>query len=276
MPIPCRRLVTDSLITFECQLGNGSWAATPPFGRWAYSPKKRSEIGRAFRDGKLVHIPSALHPQIAENLHEELIRYRGWTREQQSNTSNIQFNRRVLHCVNAPEGRGKCPPLLATFHEYIARDAVFWQQFPIVQLDSWTGWTEGPMATWYREGDFISPHSDLANNRAISFVLSLTKGWRESWGGSFWWFNGQPQCMTPAFNSLLLFLPSPKSLHLVTPVTFATRGAVDSFVVREEPRRLAVSGWFTARDPLHMQRTTHYLSSTQPFETLIFGSETDS
>ena len=55
--------------------------------------------------------------------------------------------------------------------------------------------------------------------RALTFILSLTDdAWREEWGGALWWLNSEPTSFIPRFNSLILFIPSIRTFHMVTPV----------------------------------------------------------
>ena len=35
-----------------------------------------------------------------------------------------------------------------------------------------------------RAGDYISPHNDVTNNRVLSLVLSLSKGWERQYGAT--------------------------------------------------------------------------------------------
>ena len=167
--------------------------------------------------------------------------------------------------------------MLSALHAYLHADTGFWQQFPLGKLASWTGYTTGSMATWYRQGDFISPHNDMVGNRGVSFVLSMTKGWERDFGGSFYWLNGQSHEVVPEFNTLVLFMPSPRSIHVVSPVTY--RGARQAHRRRpskeggdasggwQPPKarsRFAVSGWFEFVDPQAMKRGAHYLAAAPP------------
>ena len=57
------------------------------------------------------------------------------------------------------------------------------------------------------------------SGRALTFILSLTDdAWREEWGGALWWLNSEPTSFIPRFNSLILFIPSIRTFHMVTPV----------------------------------------------------------
>jgi hypothetical protein len=102
--------------------------------------------------------------------------------------------------------------------------------------------------------------------RALTFILSLTDDvWREEWGGALWWLNSEPTSFIPRFNSLILFIPSIRTFHMVTPVI---GGGED--VHEDQPhakyRRLAVSGWFYAVERKafseRQSATVHPLPST--------------
>mmetsp|Transcript_31145 Transcript_31145/g.70425 ORF Transcript_31145/g.70425 Transcript_31145/m.70425 type:complete len:184 (+) Transcript_31145:55-606(+) len=72
-----------------------------------------------------------------------------------------------------------------------------------------------------RKGDFASPHNDYRNGRFTTFVWYLSE-WKNKWGGSFYWSSTETMetgYVDLEYNSLLLFLPSTTSVHLVTPVT---------------------------------------------------------
>ena len=186
------------------------------------------------------------------------------------------------------EPTARCPPLLLAFHSYLAESLDFWAQLPLAELGRWTSTRgTGPLATWFREGEYISPHDDQVGLRALSFVLSLTKQWERQWGGAFWWLGGGgAACLPPEFNSLLLFQPSPLSLHLVSPVSFRQpAGAHPDYSdllagERNAPdeggapppwprKRLAVSGWFEARDKLHPKLVAHHAGALRPAEPVL-------
>ena len=165
---------------------------------WAYDAQTRKIIGRAVRGGSLVEIRNALHPAIAETLHSELLHRDSWVRENEPNTSNIQFSRHVLYC-GSRGGSTRCLPVLTALHDNLASDLNFWKQFTLCELRRWSSSVDGAHATEYRLGDFISPHSDVMNNRALAFVLSLAKDWDAHRGGTLWCFNGRSVEVVPKF-----------------------------------------------------------------------------
>jgi hypothetical protein len=81
--------------------------------------------------------------------------------------------------------------------------------------------------SWYKLGDFSAPHNDFTQMRSIAFLWNLSKYWDPSWGGAFHWSpagNMEDGYHYPTFNTLLLFLPTPSSVHMVTPVTENAEG----------------------------------------------------
>jgi hypothetical protein len=89
----------------------------------------------------------------------------------------------------------------------------------------------------YMAGDFLTTHDDsgLNDNRLITFILSLSKGWKHHWGGQTLFFENEDdnvaQSISPEFNSLIIF-EVPMN-HCVLPVsTYANKP------------RYSISGWF--------------------------------
>jgi Rps23 Pro-64 3,4-dihydroxylase Tpa1-like proline 4-hydroxylase len=65
-------------------------------------------------------------------------------------------------------------------------------------------------ATLYRPGDFLSAHNDLVpgQNRLAAYVISMTPGWRDDWGGVLQFLDAGmhvEEGYVPAFNALNLF-----------------------------------------------------------------------
>jgi hypothetical protein len=100
----------------------------------------------------------------------------------------------------------------------------------------------------YKPADYASPHTDFMQMRSTAFLWNLSKDWDPSWGGAFYWSpagNMEDGFHYPAFNTLLLFLPTPSSVHMVTPVTKNAKG-----------KRLVLGGTFMAgggKDALTVQ-----------------------
>src|SRR5206468_8983413 len=58
-------------------------------------------------------------------------------------------------------------------------------------------------------GDHLLPHDDRLrtgenDSRQLAFVWHLTKNWRPTWGGDFYWCP-EDRYFTPVFNTLMLF-----------------------------------------------------------------------
>ena len=218
----------------------------PWMGKWAFDGDRTSRIIADLFAGKAVRIFDALSTVAAEVLHEELMEAKTWHLETHGTNvaAGIQHRRHLIWELSSDHGQ----PFNAAFKLFMDHDLPFWSSICLTNVD-----TFAHTATWYRAGDFISPHSDLyatrEESRALTFILSLTKGWRPEYGGALWWFDGEPASITPAFNSLVLFVPSPRSWHMVSPVT---GGGEDVHAHHRQPhapyRRLAISGWFVKRN----------------------------
>mmetsp|Transcript_84891 Transcript_84891/g.274435 ORF Transcript_84891/g.274435 Transcript_84891/m.274435 type:complete len:354 (+) Transcript_84891:255-1316(+) len=253
-----------------------SFGAPPPdvwFNSWFSDPKVWAEVGPSFRKGDLVQIKRALREEAADALFEDLVGHRNWEAEV-FNGSTMQFKRHNLACSRVDFH--DCPRNLVAFHNHLGAALEEWSKLPLMRLAHWPPW---PMATWYRPGDYISPHDDMVTNnstgtRAISFILSMTRGWLPEWGGGFWWLpRGQAaEQHQPEFNTLYLFEPSPVSLHLVSPVTAS---APDPLLHGEGAditrRRLTVSGWFTVQDPYHLAKVSDKYGFPPDFASTLPG-----
>uniref|UniRef100_A0A7S4SRL5 Prolyl 3,4-dihydroxylase TPA1/OFD1 N-terminal domain-containing protein n=1 Tax=Alexandrium monilatum TaxID=311494 RepID=A0A7S4SRL5_9DINO len=154
-------------------------------------------------------------------------------------SKGVQYSRHALMCGSGGV-EPSCPPMLGAFHEVLAGDLGFWSQFSDSDLVAWSVERPGTAsvhATWYRSGDFGSPHNDLeTGQRALAFVLYLTKDWNASFGGSFFHLQASPEEYEPGFNVLHLFRPSVWLPHMISTVLHEG----------DDRRRLAVSGWFHA------------------------------
>lgn len=94
--------------------------------------------------------------------------------------------------------------------------------------------------TRYRAGHFLTTHDDAVSgkNRVAAYVLSLTEGWQEDWGGNLEFYDASGGLETryvPQLNTLSLFkVPQP---HAVTKV----RGDIGA-------KRLSITGWLRRGD----------------------------
>ena len=96
--------------------------------------------------------------------------------------------------------------------------------------------TASTSASYYKDGEYTSPHTDNAFQRSVGYIWSLTSGWQDSWGGGFFWVPARELIM-PSFNALHLFKVTPQSFHFVPPVVSGGRG-----------QRVSVNGWWTRSD----------------------------
>jgi SM-20-related protein len=93
-------------------------------------------------------------------------------------------------------------------------------------------------ASWYKEGDFLSMHSD-GDNGQVGFVYNISKNWRPEWGGMLHFLkpgdsNTVEKVVSPRYNALILF-------------DLSTTAGADHFVSHvntSQAKRLSFTGWF--------------------------------
>jgi Rps23 Pro-64 3,4-dihydroxylase Tpa1-like proline 4-hydroxylase len=93
-------------------------------------------------------------------------------------------------------------------------------------------------ASWYKEGDFLSTHSD-GDNGHVGFVYNISKGWKPEWGGMLHFLktgesNVVEKVISPKYNALVMF-------------DLSTTAGADHFVSHvntSEAKRLSFAGWF--------------------------------
>ena len=123
-------------------------------------------------------------------------------------------------------------------------------------------------ASWYRPGDYSSPHSDVGHGRRIAFIWHLTESWDERDGGDLVWCSPYAR-FAPTPNTLYLFEVSDDSMHFVQPVyrrlemssphDASSDQNAGAWLEEHEGRRqknaleldgrkrLAINGWFVAK-----------------------------
>ena len=90
----------------------------------------------------------------------------------------------------------------------------------------------------YKNGDFLSPHSDRGNGR-LAFVINLTKNWKPQYGGNLHFMNDERteiiDTFVAGFNNLTLFYVPEEN-------------GIPHYVGHVAPNvkypRIAISGWF--------------------------------
>lgn len=107
-------------------------------------------------------------------------------------------------------------------------------------IEALTGFTLGRLgmvARAFRRGEFAGAHVDDAADRRLAWTLYLTPGWRPSYGATLFMM-GQGGDVTPvpaAYNTLVIFDATVKTLHRVTAVTDAAG----------DRARISVGGWIS-------------------------------
>ena len=91
-------------------------------------------------------------------------------------------------------------------------------------------------ATLYGPGHFLTVHDDAGGGkyRRAAYVLNLTEGWRQDWGGYLNFFDKDgniEKAYKPAFNALNIFsVPSPHSVGLVAPFAGTLRCSITGWL----------------------------------------------
>jgi SM-20-related protein len=93
-------------------------------------------------------------------------------------------------------------------------------------------------ASWYKEGDFLSTHSD-GDNGQVGFVYNISKDWKPEWGGMLHFLktgesNVVEKVISPKYNALIMF-------------DLSTTAGTDHFVSHvntSQAKRLSFTGWF--------------------------------
>ncbi|EJK65932.1 hypothetical protein THAOC_13166 [Thalassiosira oceanica] len=95
----------------------------------------------------------------------------------------------------------------------------------------------------YSKGDHSNVHTNL--------IWYLSKDWKPEWGGSFYWANSPNSAasgyLSPAFNSLVVFVPTVASTHIVTPVRDDAEGRRQTITYLPPTRPPAPLEWIASR-----------------------------
>lgn len=143
----------------------------------------------------------------------------------EQNTDLFQFQQ-TNDCKNAAQ------PALQEFHKFFSsKECIEFiakiTGIPVSSIDM--------SAFIYDDTDYLLPHDDRLEGRKIAYVVNLAKEFTEEDGGALQLFenNKVVKSIVPAFNSLVLFEVSPRSLHQVQEVL-------------SNKNRVTLAGWFHA------------------------------
>ncbi len=199
-----------------------------------------SLVAAHLRRGDLVVIPDAFPVDLAESIRADLLTASWKTSQSQGFTYSA---------VESLEGRS---PILTKIHDMWQASK---QDMTNLSGEDCSGESRAS-GSWYRPGDFATPHNDSAAGRkVVAFNWYLAKDWKPEWGGSlFWCPSGQH--VYPLFNTLVMFRVSPSNLHAVCNVSPFAMG-----------QRLAINGFWNRPvdfDPLLAPATQERRLVTQP------------
>jgi hypothetical protein len=184
---------------------------------------------RRLEGGELLILPNAFVGSFAEGLYAALDSWCDWTPRERFKDTRFCFRFHYMaDSATLPAEVSACRAVFGSEATKLFWGGLVGRPFP------------GPIEfgiTRYAPGDYALPHSDHSGEddygRGLAFLWHLTKDWKPAWGGELYWCPTQ-QYVTPEFNTLLLFLVTDRSEHMVTPVSPFAQG-----------KRLSVTGWWT-------------------------------
>lgn len=226
-----------------------------------------AECASVFSRTGRVHIPAALEPDAAMELHEALRDHAGYALVVNSGEKTYDFSpiaraeggpdfERKLAEIAATNGRDgfqyifesvrlsedgeDYPGEHALFHDItrFLNSPRFLQFARHVTGDDEIVLTDA-QATRYRPGHFLTAHDDRndVKSRRAAFVLNLTPSWKADWGGLLNFIDADghiAEGYTPAWNALNLFrVPQLHHVSYVNPMAGADR--------------LSITGWLRTR-----------------------------
>lgn len=173
--------------------------------------KYLDEISVALWNNQLVEIPNAFQNPSRFDLDTN----NGWVA--QSSPNNVDFERHVLNdCVQADEFVKELNNYQTIFEDLI--------------LNHMTISGGNFKCTKYIENDYLETHTDMTNNRILSFVYHNTKKWNKNCGGELIFEGGFGQkIIYPSYNTLYLMIPSERSQHRIRDVTCGSRYSISGW-----------------------------------------------
>jgi hypothetical protein len=194
-------------------------------------------LARSLMSSKLVRISSPFPAQVAAALSGQLAdlpddvwtSHRGATKGFQFSHHNIYFDHAHL-ASHTPAYHAACKWLQTVGRDWFER------------VTGRRG-TVDVSASWYRPGDYSTPHNDFGRRRHIAFIWHLLPGgeWDECCGGDLVWCEPYFR-FRPVHNCLYLFRVHDASMHFVQPVV--AEASLDRQHAGSASKRLAVNGWF--------------------------------
>ena len=192
-------------------------------------------LARAMMSSKLVRVPTPFPAHVAAAVGTQLANlpeavwtsHRGATKGFQFSHHNVYFDHALL-AAHAPAYHTVCKWLQTVGREWFERVTGRRGRVSV-------------SASWYRPGDYSTPHNDFGRGRHIAFIWHLLSGdeWNECCGGDLVWCEPYFR-FPPVHNCLYLFRVHDASMHFVQPVV----ASPDKKHVGSASKRLAVNGWF--------------------------------
>lgn len=194
----------------------------------------KRQINDHLTNGNLVVIKDALKKPVAEKMFACLDQFSNW-KVYEDYSAEFHYHHHNIYPDNA-----LWPPDLTWCHEIFGSESTR----ALIQKLSGRDCTGHTVlsASLYLPGDHSLPHNDFIGqegaHRQVAFVWHLTKNWQANWGGDLYWCK-KNRYISPSFNTLILFNVGDDSAHLVTTVSPYARS-----------KRLAISGWWTSKNPV--------------------------
>jgi len=186
-------------------------------------PALVEQVGAQLRAGRLIVIPDAIDPALADEAWHALDRHPAWLPHEPVRQSPGHHYRHHNVQEPAPLALRTCMALFDS-----PRTKAFIEQLSGRPC----GGAAALTAAWYQPGDYGMPHTDEAVDRTVSFIWHLTRDWDDAWGGQLVWCHSGASVF-PRFNSLSIFCTSAHSMHFAAAVSSRARG-----------KRLAINGWW--------------------------------
>mmetsp|Transcript_23 Transcript_23/g.44 ORF Transcript_23/g.44 Transcript_23/m.44 type:complete len:612 (-) Transcript_23:117-1952(-) len=129
-------------------------------------------------------------------------------------------------------------------------------------------------------GCYSAPHTDFRETRSTTFLWHLSKNWKAEFGGNFYWGSSEKVeegYFTSEFNTLVLFIPTPRSYHIVTEIS--ERADVHRYVLAAKFNALSpsiedpIEDWF-GNEADHIKLTARfakYIVHDMDIETAPLG-----
>lgn len=234
--------------------------------RFTLPAAAQANAASSFARSGILRLPEFFAPDVAEALHTHLDKQLEWSRTVSRGAAAWDLQPDMVAAMD----RDGDPDLLADIHQ-TARDGFQFLFDSVIvsdvakeraargllidrvitalnhpsSLDTFRAITGEPrirlvngQATRYLPGHFLTSHDDGIDgeDRVAAYVINLTKGWREDWGGLLQFHSASgdiPLALKPMFNAINIFrVPQMHSVSYVAPFAGVPRLAITGWLRR--------------------------------------------